>query len=99
MSEPLSPIVTIVSRLTFVVRSGLITVHESPRSCETNTRFAATISVPGSFGEMIIGVSHSQRNVSPAFGAGVTFCAFGRMLFDSPVILFRRMMFPSCDSL
>ena len=31
--------------------------------------------MPGSIGEMIIGVSQWKRNDSPCFGAGVTFCA------------------------
>ena len=41
MSAPLSPIVTIVSRFTLVVRSGLITVHESPRSVDLKTLLPA----------------------------------------------------------
>src|ERR1043166_7874511 len=101
MSLPFTPIVTMVSRLAFVVRSGLTAVHESPRSLETNTLFAATISVPGSIGEMIIGVSQCQRYVSPFAGAGETLllAGAGRIGFDSPVTLLRRMMLPSCVSL
>src|ERR1019366_3175615 len=98
MSAPLSPIVVMVSRFALPVRSGLMTDQESPRSVDLNTRFAATSSVPLSFGEMIIGVSHSQRYDSLATGAGVTLSAFGRMLFDSPVTLSRRNMLPSCVS-
>jgi hypothetical protein len=101
MSLPFTPIVTMVSRLALVVRSGLMTAHESPRSFDTNTLFAATMSVPTSIGEMIIGVSQCQRYVSPLAGAGDTLllAAAGRMLFDSPVTLLRRMMLPSCVSL
>src|SRR5687768_6024477 len=95
---PRTPIVTMVSRFAFVVRSGLIAVHESPRSVDRKTRFAAASRMPGSFGDRIIGVSQLNRNVSPCAGAGVVFAAVGRMLFDSPVILLRRIMFPSCDS-
>src|SRR5688500_92647 len=98
MSLPRRPMVTIVSRFAFVVRSGLMAVQESPRSVERNTRLAATSTVPGSCGDRIIGQSQGKRNVSPWAGAGVTLDAFGRMFFDSPVILFRRIMFPSCDS-
>jgi hypothetical protein len=54
--------------------------------------------VPGSFGESIIGESQWKRKLSPCAGAGVTFVGVGRMFFDSPVILFRRIMLPSCDS-
>src|ERR1051325_10605812 len=97
-SLPRTPIVTMVSRLALLVRSGLITVHESPRSVDLNTRFAATSRMPGSLGEKIIGVSQWKRYVSPAAGAGVTLAAEGRMFFDSPVFLFLRVMFPSCDS-
>src|SRR5687767_4687643 len=82
---PRSPIVTMVSRSALVVRSGLMTCHESPRSVERNTLFAATSSVPGSFGDRIIGLSQLNRKLSPAGGAGVTLVCVGRMLFDSPV--------------
>src|ERR1035437_2959009 len=98
ISAPLSPIVVMESRFTLLVRSGLMTVQESPRSVDLKTLFAATRSVPLSFGEMIIGVSHSKRYASPGLGAGVTLSAFGRMLFDSPVTLSRRIMLPSCVS-
>src|SRR5688500_2229605 len=96
--SPRSPIVTIESRDMFFVRSGLITVHESPRSVDLKTRFAATSSVPGSFGESIIGESQWKRKLSPGAGAGVTFVGVGRMFFDSPVTVFRRIMLPFCDS-
>ena len=98
MSAPLSPIVTTVSRFVLVVRSGLITVHESPRSVLLNRRLPATYSTPGSLGESITGVSHMKRKVSSFFGAGVTFSAFGRIDLDSPVTLLRRIRLPSCDS-
>ena len=52
-----------------------MTVHESPRSRETNTLFAATMQHARiDAARMIIGVSQLKRNVSPCFGAGVTFC-------------------------
>ena len=57
MSLPFSPIVTMLSRFSFFVRSGLIAVHESPRSVLRNTRLAAANSTPGSFGDSISGVS------------------------------------------
>src|SRR5688500_12059203 len=97
-SLPFTPIVTMSLRLAFVVRSGLMTVQESPRSVDLNTRLAAASNTPGSFGEIIRGVSQWKRKLSPCAGAGVTLLAFGRMFLDSPVILFRRMMLPSCDS-
>ena len=57
ISLPLSPIVTMLSRFSFFVRSALIAVHESPRSELRNTRLAAANSTPGSFGDNINGVS------------------------------------------
>ena len=98
MSFPCRPIVVMVSRLAFVVRSGEITCHESPRSRETKTLFAATINTPASCVEIIIGASHCQRYASLESGRGVTMDAFGRMLFDSPVTTLRRIMLPFCDS-
>src|SRR3954454_21461420 len=93
-----TPIVTISSRFAFVVRSGLITVQESPRSVDLKTLLPAARSVPGSFGEKRSGVSQLKRYASPAAGAGVTLPAAGRMVLTSPVTLFRRIMLPSCDS-
>ena len=97
MSLPLSPIVTMSLRTALAVRSGLIAVHESPRSVLLNTRLAPTSSVPLSFGENISGVSQWKRYASPAV-AFVTFCKVGRMLFDSPSNLSLRVRLPSCDS-
>ena len=97
MSLPLRPIVTILSRVSFFVRSGLIAVHESPRSVLRNTRLAAASSTPGSFGDSISGVSQLNRYASPAV-AFTTVCVVGRIDLDSPVTLLRRTMFPSCDS-
>ena len=90
------PIVTISSRSAFVVRSPLMTAHESPRLVDRNTRCAATISVPGSCGEKMIGVSQLNRNCPCVSDS--TFSLVGRMLFDSPVAVFFRVMFPFCDS-
>ena len=97
MSLPLSPIVTMSSRFSFFVRSGLIAVQESPRSVLRNTRLAAASSTPGSFGDSISGVSQWKRYASPAV-AFTTFCGVGRIDLDSPVTLLRRTMLPSCDS-
>ena len=41
MSLPFTPIVTMSSRFGSSVRSGLIAVHDRPRSVERNTLFAA----------------------------------------------------------
>ena len=97
MSLPLSPIVTTSSRFSFLVRSGLIASHESPRSVLRNTRLAAASNTPGLVGDSSMGVSQWKRYVSPAV-ALVTFCGVGRMDLDSPVTLLRRVMLPSCDS-
>src|SRR5262245_25881531 len=88
---PTTPIVTISLRFLFAVRSGLIAVHESPLSVERKTRLAATYSTPELCGENTIGVSQLKRRLWPS-AAGITLAAVGRMLFDSPVILFLRAM-------
>ena len=97
ISLPLSPIVTMLSRLAFCVRSGEMASHESPRSRERNTLLAAASSTPGSLGESMSGVSQWKRYASRG-AAFVTFCAVGRICRDSPVTLLRRTMLPSCDS-
>src|ERR1043166_7370584 len=97
VSAPCRPIVTTVSRLVFVVRSGLIATYESPRSVDFINRFAPTYSTPGLLGERRIGVSHWKRRFSPGLRP-LEFWAVGRMLFDSPVSTFFRVRLPSCDS-
>src|SRR5262245_60168657 len=92
-----TPMVTISLRFALLVRSGLMAVQLSPRSVERNTRFAATSSMAGAFGDSLMGVSQLKRYASPAV-ALVTLAAVGRMLFDSPVTLSRRIMLPPCDS-
>jgi len=93
-----TPIVSIWLRSVLVVRSPLNATHESPRSVDRKTRCAAAIRTPGSCGERMNGVSQCQRF---AGSSGVEFTVFalvGRMLFDSPVTMSRRTMFPPCDS-
>ena len=60
MSLPFRPIVVMVSRLTRAVRSGLIAIHESPRSVDLNSLLAATSNAPVSV-EWIIGESQKKR--------------------------------------
>src|SRR6187455_2623244 len=94
------PMIGISLRSVFVVRSGDISAHESPRSTEPKTLLAATRILPGSCGENTIGVSQFQRNGAEFdAGAGNTLTKFGRMLRASPVTRLRRWMLPSCDSL
>ncbi len=97
MSLPFTPIVTMLSRLTFFVRSGLIASHESPRSRERKTRLAAVSRTPASLGDCMSGVSQWKRYDSPLVEL-TTLKTVGRIDFDSPVSLSRRMMLPSCDS-
>src|ERR1051326_2469652 len=94
ISEPGRPIVTTVSRLVLVVRSGLIATHESPRSVDFIRRFAPTYRTPRLLGEIRIGVSHWNRRFSPSFSP-LLFAPVGRMLFDSPVRTFLRVILPS----
>ena len=49
------------SRSALVVRSGLTTFQEWPRSRDLNRRFAATKTVAGSCGDNASGVSQFQR--------------------------------------
>src|SRR5262245_5633542 len=91
-SLPLTPINSRVSRSVFVVRSGLITFHEWPRSVDLKTWLAQTKIVAGLCGEINIGVSQFQRyGFSPSGGSG-------RIVFLSLVNRSTRFIRPSCDS-
>ena len=92
-SFPLTPIVATSSRSAPLVRSGLIAVHDSPRSGDRNTLFAAAYTIFGSCGDSTSGVSQCHRSAG-SFGPGN-----GRMLIDSLVTRSTRTMLPSCVSL
>ncbi len=56
-----TPMIICAARSGFVVRSGLIAVHESPRSVDLNTLLPATISTFGSLMDHCSGVSQWKR--------------------------------------
>ena len=90
--DPTTPMIDSSSRSALVVRSGLATCHDIPRSVVRNRRLAATNTVFGSWGEMTTGVSQFHRySSSPALGSG-------RIVWRSLDVRSTRFMRPPCDS-
>src|ERR1700704_537964 len=71
MSLPLTPIVTMSSRLALVVRSAPTVSQFNPRLDERNTLLPAAKMIFGSCGDITSGVSQFQRiGGSPALACG-----------------------------